>query len=114
MTGIRFVAGAGLPLLIARLGLLGLSSFMAEQRTREIGVRKVLGATIANVFVLLTSGFSRLVLLAFVIGVTISCFAMQEWLGNFPYRIEQSAWTFELAALPRFSLHGSQSDISQR
>ena len=86
--GSVFIAGAVLSILIACLGLLGLSSFMAEQRTREIGVRKVLGATITNVILLLSRDFTKLVLLAFVLGAPAGYFVMQAWLEDFPYRID--------------------------
>ncbi|MYJ00204.1 MAG: FtsX-like permease family protein, partial [Gemmatimonadetes bacterium] len=94
-----FVAGAVLSILIACLGLLGLSSFMAEQRTREIGVRKVLGATITNVILLLSRDFTKLVLLAFVVGAPTSYYVIQAWLEGFPYRIEPGPEVFFLAGL---------------
>ena len=94
-----FIAGAALSMLIACLGLLGLSSYMAEQRTREIGIRKVLGATISNVMVLLSADFTKLVLLAFVIGAPVGYYVMQAWLEDFPYRIEPGLGLFFLAGL---------------
>ena len=94
-----FVAGAVLSILIACLGLLGLSSFMAEQRTREIGVRKVLGATITNVILLLSRDFTKLVLLAFVVGAPASYYVIQAWLEGFPYRIELGMGVFLFAGL---------------
>lgn len=97
--GSVFVAGAALSILLACLGLLGLASYMAEQRTREIGVRKVLGATISNVILLLSKEFTRLFALAFVIGTSAGYFVMQAWLENFPYRIELSMWVFMFAGL---------------
>ena len=97
--GSVFIAGTVLSILIACLGLLGLASYMAEQRTREIGVRKVLGATISNVILLLPKDFTRLILIAFVVGVPISYYIMQEWLEDFPYRIEMGLWVFILTGL---------------
>lgn len=97
--GSVFIAGTVLSILIASLGLLGLASYMAEQRTREIGVRKVLGATISNVILLLSKDFTRLILIAFVLGVPISYYIMQGWLEDFPYRIEMSLWMFILTGL---------------
>ncbi len=97
--GSVFIAGAVLSILIACLGLLGLASYMAEQRTREIGVRKVLGATISNVVLLLSKEFTRLFTLAFVIGASAGYYVMQAWLDNFPYRIELSIWIFVSAGL---------------
>ena len=72
---------------------------MAEQRTREIGIRKVLGATISNVIVLLSGDFTKLVLLAFVIGAPVGYFAMGAWLEDFPYRVELGIGVFVLAGL---------------
>ncbi|MDE2845722.1 MAG: ABC transporter permease [Gemmatimonadota bacterium] len=92
--GSVFSAGATLSILIACLGLLGLSSFMAEQRTKEIGVRKVVGASITNIVLLLSKDLTMLILVAFVIGTPIGYFALQAWLGNFAYRIEMDIWVF--------------------
>lgn len=89
-----FIAGAALSILIACLGLLGLSSFMAEQRIKEIGVRKVVGASIMNIVLLLSKDLTILILLAFVIGAPIGYFGLQAWLGNFAYRIEMDVWVF--------------------
>ncbi len=97
--GSVFVAGAILSVFIACLGLLGLSSFMAEQRTREIGVRKVLGATISNVILLLSRDFTKLILLAFVVGAPAGYYVMQTWLDDFPYRVELSLGVFAFAGL---------------
>ena len=81
-TGISLLA-----ILIACLGLFGLAAFTAEQRTKEIGVRKVLGASVAQVVVLLSKDFLRLVALALLIAVPIAYFGMQRWLDDFAYRI---------------------------
>ena len=97
--GSVFSTGAALSILIACLGLLGLASYMAEQRTREIGVRKAVGATVSNVILLLSGAFTKLILLAFVIGTPISYYIMQGWLEGFPYRIEMSMWMFILTGL---------------
>ena len=97
--GTVFFAGAVLSILIACMGLLGLASFMAEQRTREIGVRKVLGANISNVILLLSKDFTKLFALAFVIGASAGYYIMQAWLNNFPYRIELSLMVFLFAGL---------------
>jgi len=86
-----------LGIIIAVLGLFGLASFMAEQRTKEIGIRKVLGATIANVVALLSKDFVKLVLLSNVIAWPVAWWAMNKWLQNFAYRIEISWWVFVLA-----------------
>ncbi len=97
--GSVFIIGAALSILIACLGLFGLSSYMAEQRTREIGIRKVLGATIPNVILLLSRDFTNLILLAFVIGAPVSYYAMGTWLEDFPYRIDLSAWVIMFSGL---------------
>ena len=97
--GSVFIAGAILSIFIACLGLLGLSSFMSEQRTREIGVRKVLGATISNVVLLLSRDFTKLILLAFVVGAPVAYYVMHTWLENFPYRVELGLGVFAFAGL---------------
>ncbi len=75
-----------LAIFIACLGLFGLASFIAEQRTKEIGVRKVLGATVQSVVMLLSKEFTKLVALAFIIAAPIAYFVMQNWLQDFAYR----------------------------
>jgi putative ABC transport system permease protein len=90
---------AGLAIFIACLGLLGLASFTAEQRTKEIGIRKVLGASIASVLGLLSKDFIKLVLLAFAIATPLAWLAMRQWLQSFAYRIEISVWIFALVPL---------------
>ncbi|TXD83183.1 FtsX-like permease family protein [Subsaximicrobium wynnwilliamsii] len=90
---------SALAIFIACLGLFGLAAFMAEQRTKEIGVRKVLGATVANLTKLLTKDFLKLVLVAFVIAAPIAYWLMNKWLLDFAYRTEMSWWVFALAGL---------------
>jgi len=82
----------------ACLGLLGLSAFTVEQRTKEIGIRKVLGASIPQIMTLLTKEFVKLVVIANVIAFPIAYFAMSKWLQNFAYHISISPWMFILAA----------------
>src|SRR5579871_116997 len=84
---------------IACLGLFGLSAFSAEQRTREIGIRKVLGASATNVASLLSKDFIKLVLLATVIGSPLAWFIMNKWLEDFAYRIDVSWWMIAIAGL---------------
>ncbi|MEO6327899.1 MAG: ABC transporter permease, partial [Ginsengibacter sp.] len=86
-------------IFIASLGLLGLSLFATMQRTKEIGVRKVLGATIPNIVALLSKDFIRLVVIAFVIASPVAWFVMHSWLQNFAYRINISWWIFFAAGL---------------
>ena len=93
------LAFAILAILIACLGLFGLSTYMAEQRTKEIGIRKVLGATAANLAGMLSRDFLRLVLIAAIIAFPIAWWAMHTWLQDFAYRIDISWWVFVVAAV---------------
>ena len=88
-----------LTILISCLGLFGLASYMAENRIKEIGVRKVLGATVSNITALLSKDFLKLVVFSFGIAVPISWYAMDKWLQDFEYRVDISWWTFALAGL---------------
>ena len=90
---------AGLAIGISCLGLLGLVLFAAEQRTKEIGIRKVLGATLGQILSLFSADFLQLVLLAFLIAGPLGWYAMRSWLGNFAYRIDLSWWIFALAGV---------------
>jgi putative ABC transport system permease protein len=83
-----------LAILIACLGLLGLAAFSVQQRTKEIGIRKLLGASMLQITSLLSRDFLKLVLLAFVLAVPISYFAMTRWLEGFAYRIDLGASMF--------------------
>jgi len=86
-----------LAIMVALLGLLSLAAFAAERRTKEIGVRKVLGASVANITALLAKDFIKLVLLANVIAWPVAWYAMHKWLQNFAYRISIEWWVFVLA-----------------
>ena len=88
-----------LAIVIAVLGLFGLSTFAIERRTKEIGIRKVLGASIANILNLLTREFLILVGVAFVIAAPLSLWAMSRWLENFAYRINITVWIFVAGAV---------------
>jgi len=92
-----FGAFAFLAILIACFGLLGLSAYNVVQRTKEIGVRKVLGASAQNLMLLLSKDFLLLVLIAFFVAAPVAWWAMNEWLQSFAYRIELSLWVFALA-----------------
>lgn len=89
---------AGLTIFVACLGLFGLVTFTAEQRTKEIGIRKVLGATVTGIVTLLSKDFLKLVLVAFVIATPIAWSMMNKWLQDFAYKVNISAWVFVLAA----------------
>ncbi|HLA57594.1 MAG TPA: FtsX-like permease family protein [Puia sp.] len=86
-----------LAIFISCLGLFGMASFMAEQRTREIGVRKVLGASVFNLWRLLSREFLVLVLISMLIAIPVSWFYLQGWLQQFNYRKEMSWWIFASA-----------------
>jgi ABC-type antimicrobial peptide transport system permease subunit len=77
--------------------LFGLSAFAAERRTKEIGIRKVLGASVAGIVSLLSSDFMKLVLMANVIAWPVAWYALHKWLQGFAYRIDVEAWIFPLA-----------------
>jgi len=97
--GTLFNVFALLAIFISALGLYGLSAFMAEQRTREIGVRKVLGASLFNVVYLLSGGFTRLILIAIVIAIPIAWFAISSWLKGFAYHVQLSWIAFFIAGM---------------
>jgi putative ABC transport system permease protein len=84
-------------ILIACLGLLGLAAFSAEQRTKEIGIRKVLGASVTSVTALLSKDFLKLVIVSIVIASPLAWMIMNRWLENFAYRIHISWWMFAAA-----------------
>src|SRR5690606_19686243 len=88
-----------LAVFIACMGLFGLAAFSAQRKTKEIGIRKVLGASVTNVVTLLSKDFIKLVLIAIVIATPISWYAMNRWLQGFAYRIELKWWMFVGAGL---------------
>lgn len=89
---------AGLTIFVACMGLLGLAMFTAQQRTKEIGIRKVLGASVSNIVTLLSKDFIKLVMIAFVIASPLAWFLMNKWLQDFAYRTNISVWIFAAAA----------------
>ncbi len=90
---------AGLTIFVACLGLFGLATFTAYQRTREIGIRKVLGATIANIIRLLVTDFMKLIGIAVLIASPVAWWVMNKWLEDFAYRIDIGWWMFAAAGL---------------
>ena len=97
--GQLFGTFACLAIVVACLGLFGLAAFTAEQRTKEIGVRKILGASVPGLVVLLSKDFIRLLGIAFLLACPVAYFGMQRWLEDFVYRIELSAQIFLVAGL---------------
>jgi putative ABC transport system permease protein len=97
-TGI-FSIFAGLTIFIACLGLFGLATYTTEQRVKEIGIRKILGASVAGIAGMLSSDFLKLVVVAMLIALPASWWAMTRWLETFPYRVSLSWWMFGLAAV---------------
>lgn len=94
-----FAIFAGFAIFIACLGLFGLSLFATAQRVKEIGVRKVLGASLSNIVFLLSKDFLKLVIIALIIASPIAWFVMHSWLQNFAYRIGIGWWIFFAAGL---------------
>ncbi len=91
--------GAILTIFISCIGLFGLSVLAAEKRTKEIGIRKVLGASVKSIVTALSKDFVKLVLIALLISVPLAYMAANKWLNNYPYRITLSWWLFTSSAL---------------
>jgi putative ABC transport system permease protein len=94
-----FTLFAGVAILLACLGLFGLAAFTSLQRTKELGIRKVLGAGLSNIVMLVTAQFLKLVAIAFVIAVPLGWLAANRWLQDFVYRINISWWIFPAAGI---------------
>ena len=97
--GLIFTSFAVLAIVIACLGLFALAAFMAEQRSKEISIRKILGASISNVFALLTGNFLKLILISLLIAVPAGWFLMQKWLQDYTYRISITWDVFAISGL---------------
>ncbi|MEM6841189.1 MAG: ABC transporter permease [Bacteroidota bacterium] len=95
--GRLFTLFAWLTIFIACLGLLGLTAYTVERRTKEIGIRKVLGASVTGIVAMLSQSFIKLVFIALLVAIPIGYYAMQEWLQNFAYQTDISSWVFLLA-----------------
>jgi putative ABC transport system permease protein len=94
--GAIFGVFAGLAIFVSCLGLLGLASFVTNQRTKEIGIRKIVGASVGNILALLTRDFLKPVLLAFVIATPIAWYLLAQWLENYAFRIKLTPLIFVL------------------
>ena len=90
---------AAIAVLISCLGLFGLAAFTAEQRTKEVGIRKVLGASISSIIGLLSRDFILLVVLAFLVACPLAWWGMNKWLQDFAYHVQLDWWIFVLAGL---------------
>lgn len=97
--GTVFMAASLLAIFIACLGLFGLATFTTEQRTKEIGVRKVLGASVGSIVALLSTDFLKLVLIGFLVASPVAWYTSQYWLQHFPYKMELTWWIFAGAGL---------------
>lgn len=91
-------------IVISCMGLFGLSAFTAQQRTKEIGIRKVIGATVSNIIMLLSKEFMILTITANIIALPIAYYFMEQWLNNFAYRVDLSAWLFVISAVIAVSI----------
>lgn len=98
-TGLIFTCFAGLAIIVACLGLFALAAFMAEQRNKEISIRKVLGASTSGLFMLLVQNFLKLILISLVIAIPLGWFLMQKWLQDYIYRISITWDVFVIAGL---------------
>jgi ABC-type antimicrobial peptide transport system permease subunit len=98
-TGVLAALFAGLTILISCLGLFGLATYMAENRIKEIGVRKVLGASVANITALMSRDFIVLVIISLLIASPIAWYFMSKFLENYPYRVPINIWVFIMAGI---------------
>ena len=103
-TGSVFITFAALAIFIACLGLFGLAAYSAEQRTKEIGIRKVLGSSVNGIIALLSKDFIKLVGVSIIIATPLAWWAMSKWLQNFAYRIDISWWIFFIAGVLALSI----------
>jgi putative ABC transport system permease protein len=93
---------AGLAIIIACLGLFALSAFTAEQRTKEIGIRKVLGASVSSILVLLSKEFVKLIIISFILAVPLAWFAVDWWLQNYTFKTEVGIFVYLIAGFASF------------
>lgn len=97
-----FAGFAGLAIVIASLGLFALTAFTAEQRTKEIGIRKVLGASVSSIVILLSREFGKLIFIAFVLAAPLAWYAVNWWLENYTYKVEVGALVYIVAGVCAF------------
>ena len=97
-----FLVFAVLAIIIACLGLFALTSFTAEQRTKEIGIRKVLGASVSGIVVLLSKEFGKLIIIAFILAVPVAWYAVHWWLKNYSYKTEIGPAVYVMAGTSAF------------
>jgi len=98
-TGMLFNVFAGIAIFISCLGLFGLATFTAQVKIKEIGIRKVLGASVADIILLISKDFLKLVIIAIIIAIPVSWWIMNKWLQGFAYRVDISWWVFALSAV---------------
>ena len=98
-TGTLAAFFAGLTILISCLGLFGLAAYMAENRIKEIGIRKVLGASVATITTLLSKDFLKLVIISFIIASPVAWWFMHNWLQQYPYRVSIGWWVFAVTGV---------------
>ena len=101
-TGTLAAIFAGLTIFISCLGLFGLATYMAENRIKEIGVRKVLGASVTGITTLLSKDFLKLVMISFVIASPVAWWMMHQWLQDYPYHVNIQWEVFAIAGLLSF------------
>ena len=99
-----FISFSLLAIIVACLGLFGLAAFAAEQRTREISVRKVLGASISSIVVLLSKDFTKLLSISILVASPLAYFVMNKWLQNFAYQADQGLFPFMIAGILAFAI----------
>ena len=97
-----FLIFAGLAIIIACLGLFALTSFTAEQRTKEIGIRKVMGATVSSIMMLLSKEFGKLIIIAFVLATPLSWYGVTWWLKSYTYKADVGIQIYVLAGVSAF------------
>jgi ABC-type antimicrobial peptide transport system permease subunit len=99
-----FISGAVIAILLSCMGLLAMVLLIVTQRVKEIGIRKVLGASVGNIVILISKDFLWLVALAFLVAAPLAWWSMQKWLEHFAYRIDVQWWVFVVAAIVAFAI----------